>query len=1348
MRQLSNSKKGTCCAAALVVLVSASTAFSAPGPIVISQLFGGGGQTAAGPNGDFVEIFNRSCVAVNLDAYSIQIAGSQSGTTWNVVPLPNFQLDPGRYYCLRLFSSLTGTPYQEDQLQVGLPGTISGDLMLAGSGKAAIVIGDTPLPLADCPTSPNLVDLVKYQSATSPCTEGNTIAGALGSGRCVSRRPDVNGDGVGDGCQDTDNNSADFMIDPDACVPRTHNSGVTNNCPGAQVFGGCNIETGACIVTANAAACAAFGGNYLGDCTPCVAPQACCLPTTPVSCVVLSEVECQLDGGVFNPGNFTCPPSPGCGALGRCCAPDGNCITTFESLCVAPNVYGGDGTNCNGTPCQGRCCDLNGSCFMTGPDGCVTPNVFGGLGTDCSQPEVCQGRCCAPDGSCTLTGAANCFAPSTFGGVGSNCQNQRTYGDPNPPTVVIPTGAPGTTAGPSVPSIITVSDNFNIQDVDVVIKIQHTFRGDLNICLTGPDGTVVQLTAGTCTGGGTCGGEDNFNVRFDDESLAIVCANPDLANLAATPVGVIPAASLAVFDGLPSAGQWTLNINDDAGGDVGVLQEWAVLLDDGNACMGACCRTNGSCFISGELPCQQQGGTFQGAGVGCSPSPCAPNGACCIGGLCSQQSNIDCVANNGVFGGAGTSCDTPPCFVPCCKSDGTCTLLTAAACAALPFSTAGAPGTACPSEPCAPVGACCSEGDICEAPLVQAACVAPATWLPGVNCQLTYVTNIDCQPNFVDISTTGTELTGFATLDDSAVIVNLPFTFRYYGVDQTVASVGINGWLLFGGGSAAGIPGNSPLSGAGFANNAIYVYGDDLHLRSLSEGKIYVQQLGTSPDSLFIIQWHNVDIFDPSQPNGQRNTFQVKLYEASGVIEMQYLSLNLTSQTPLPADIVIGTRETASNVTEVSQSVVGVGPAAIIFAPTGGCTAITAPTGSCCIAGQPCSVQSQAQCQLLCGTYLGNNTNCSTTPCANEACCLPLGGCVDVVAAACASLNGVAQGPGTNCGTSNCPPAGKCCLANGACSVGLESTCNAPGSSWTAGADCSTPCELGACCQVDSSCTVTTAAGCSGCYSGNGTTCEFTLSENFDGVSVPNLPAGWTATNAAGASPPWATSDTGTPAPSADTAPNAAFVNDPAVVTDRFLDSPSITMPSGSVLTFRNNWLLENTFDGGVLEIDINGGGFTDIITAGGSFNSGGYNGTISVNFQSPILGRQAWTGTSNGFVTTSVNLPPAADGQSVVLRWRMATDISVSGTGWRVDTIALGQSICPANSPCTGGCPCKGDLNGDTVVNGKDVNLFAQCVASGGVGCPCGDMNNSSSANSADVAAFVTAVVTGNCGP
>ena len=106
--------------------------------------------------------------------------------------------------------------------------------------------------------------------------------------------------------------------------------------------------------------------------------------------------------------------------------------------------------------------------------------------------------------------------------------------------------------------------------------------------------------------------------------------------------------------------------------------------------------------------------------------------------------------------------------------------------------------------------------------------------------------------------------------------------------------------------------------------------------------------------------------------------------------------------------------------------------------------------------------------------------------------------------------------------------------------------------------------------------------------------------------------------------------------------PNAAFVDDPGVVSDKRLDSLHFPVSGGSVhLMFRHNFNLEASdvdpnvgFDGGVLEMSFDGGNtFQDILAVGGSFVMGGYNRTISTDRGSPIAGRQAWSGNSGGFI-------------------------------------------------------------------------------------------------------------------
>jgi hypothetical protein len=182
--------------------------------------------------------------------------------------------------------------------------------------------------------------------------------------------------------------------------------------------------------------------------------------------------------------------------------------------------------------------------------------------------------------------------------------------------------------------------------------------------------------------------------------------------------------------------------------------------------------------------------------------------------------------------------------------------------------------------------------------------------------------------------------------------------------------------------------------------------------------------------------------------------------------------------------------------------------------------------------------------------------------------------------------------------------------------------------------------------------------------------------QDFDGVTPPTLPPGWTATNAINPDGVlWQTSNSGLPSPPADSPPNAAWVNDPAAVSDKRLNSPPVRIEplENAALTFHHNYAFENGFDGGVLEISLDGGPFQD---AAAFIFQGGYNGTISTCCGNPLAGRQAWTGSSGGFITTSVGLP---QDHTIVLRWRTGSDNGGSGQGWRIDTA---QTFCERPTP------------------------------------------------------------------
>ena len=137
-------------------------------------------------------------------------------------------------------------------------------------------------------------------------------------------------------------------------------------------------------------------------------------------------------------------------------------------------------------------------------------------------------------------------------------------------------------------SIDVVGGPTVLGDVDVRINITHTFDADLDIVLIPPGGTeYVHL----CSDVGGAG--DNFaDTIFDQQAGTAITAGvapfagsyrPEGGAVVWSATATIPLPATALADlnslnGRDSNGTWTLMIDDDAGGDVGTLNEWALIL--------------------------------------------------------------------------------------------------------------------------------------------------------------------------------------------------------------------------------------------------------------------------------------------------------------------------------------------------------------------------------------------------------------------------------------------------------------------------------------------------------------------------------------------------------------------------------------------------------------------------------------------------------------------------------------------------------------------------------------------------------------------------------------------------
>ncbi|MEW9529377.1 ExeM/NucH family extracellular endonuclease [Microbispora sp. NPDC049125] len=195
--------------AAGITAVSLTPASAEPGTVVISQVYGGGGNSGAPFTNDYVELFNRSAATVSLDGWSLQYA-SATGTgpfSSNKVDLAG-SLAPGQYHLVQLAAGTTPSgslPPADTTGNLSLSATAGKVALVRSTGGLACNGGSTPCTAEQ---AAQIADLVGYgtvnyfEGAAAPALS-NTTSGLRGDG----------------GCADTDDNAADFTAG--APAPRT-----------------------------------------------------------------------------------------------------------------------------------------------------------------------------------------------------------------------------------------------------------------------------------------------------------------------------------------------------------------------------------------------------------------------------------------------------------------------------------------------------------------------------------------------------------------------------------------------------------------------------------------------------------------------------------------------------------------------------------------------------------------------------------------------------------------------------------------------------------------------------------------------------------------------------------------------------------------------------------------------------------------------------------------------------------------------------------------------------------------------------------------------------------------------
>ena len=179
----------TSAVATLTVSVPSASATN----IVISQIYGGGGNTGATYKNDFVELFNPTANAINVSGWSVQYA-STSGSSWTGANLSG-TVQPYHYYLVQLASGGSAGS--------SLPATdASGGMNISASnGKLAVVASTTALSGTN-PTGP-IIDLVGFGTANA--YEGSGSATGAPSGNNTTSILRKNG-----GFTDANDNANDF----------------------------------------------------------------------------------------------------------------------------------------------------------------------------------------------------------------------------------------------------------------------------------------------------------------------------------------------------------------------------------------------------------------------------------------------------------------------------------------------------------------------------------------------------------------------------------------------------------------------------------------------------------------------------------------------------------------------------------------------------------------------------------------------------------------------------------------------------------------------------------------------------------------------------------------------------------------------------------------------------------------------------------------------------------------------------------------------------------------------------------------------------------------------------------
>ncbi len=204
------------------------------------------------------------------------------------------------------------------------------------------------------------------------------------------------------------------------------------------------------------------------------------------------------------------------------------------------------------------------------------------------------------------------------------------------------------------------------------------------------------------------------------------------------------------------------------------------------------------------------------------------------------------------------------------------------------------------------------------------------------------------------------------------------------------------------------------------------------------------------------------------------------------------------------------------------------------------------------------------------------------------------------------------------------------------------------------------------------------------------------FSDVFFSDDIESGTANWTVVNGQGAGI-WSVSGANPNSPvNSWFAPNTGTADN-----TEYLISDPIVLQANSQLGFWHDYDTEFGWDGGIIEISTDGG--TNWIDLGPMIISNGYNSVLGVNANLDIANRPAFSGSSDGYIFTTVDLSSYGT-QSVQFRFLFGEDDNTSEVGWFVDDVQVYEAYSIPNIACI--TSTEGDMLCDTTST-----LIFECV-------------------------------------